>query len=176
MTGDSGRRNCCCRECCGSGPKYARGAEVAQRPHPIENYGVAAIGPHRNRRTVRRCSAPALDTSCVESRLDAPEDGRLDGISVQAVIQQPNDHVRIPGDPHAHGLIIGPGDSATAIFRTVRAGPGIRTSGRATRSVETAGARPVPAIPLTTLRRSICITQGRGVSITVTTALAMEAP
>jgi hypothetical protein len=50
--------------------------KVADRPNPIEDYGVTAIGAHRNGGTVRGRSAPAFAAGGVESQTDGPEDRR----------------------------------------------------------------------------------------------------
>jgi hypothetical protein len=54
--------------------------QIARRPHPIEDHGVAAIGTHGNGGTVPGCSAPAFGLGCVKSQTDGPEHRRSDRI------------------------------------------------------------------------------------------------
>ena len=46
--------------------------QIARRPHPIEDHGVAAIGTNRNGGTIPVCSAPAFDPGRVKSQTDGP--------------------------------------------------------------------------------------------------------
>ena len=54
--------------------------EVAQRPNPIKNYGVAAIGAHRNGGTIGGRGAPTSGAGGLESLAHGPEDCRPDRI------------------------------------------------------------------------------------------------
>jgi hypothetical protein len=65
-----------------AGDRGGQLVHITQRPFSIENHGIAAIGAHRNCRTVRGCSAPAFDAGPVESQSDGSEHRRSDGISL----------------------------------------------------------------------------------------------